>query len=171
MTSTHHPATCIGCGCTDHHACPGGCTWLRVDYDLRAGVCSRCQTYLAAWDAGRRVRCFQPTNETVGESVLADWCGTCELGKDGPCIIAANTMLYRDTDPEYPQEWRYDTAGYPGCVAYVQLGLPVMPTRCDRTEDMFEHSEPMTVGLDCCPHQVPYGSDCDACEEDEVGRP
>ena len=28
--------------------------------------------------------------------------------------------------------------------------------------------EPMTVGLDCCPHQVPYGSDCDECDEEEA---
>lgn len=24
-------ATCIGCGCDDHHACGEGCYWLRVD--------------------------------------------------------------------------------------------------------------------------------------------
>jgi len=28
--------------------------------------------------------------------------------------------------------------------------------------------EPMTVGLDCCPHMVPYGSDCDECDEDDA---
>jgi hypothetical protein len=26
----------------------------------------------------------------------------------------------------------------------------------------------MTVGLDCCPHYVPYGSDCDQCDEDDA---
>ena len=36
-------------------------------------------------------------------------------------------------------------------------------------EDMgyYDESE-MTVGLDCCPHYVPYGSDCDQCDEDEA---
>ena len=24
--------------------------------------------------------------------------------------------------------------------------------------------EPMTIGLDCCPHLNPYGSDCDECD-------
>ena len=24
--------------------------------------------------------------------------------------------------------------------------------------------EPMTIGLDCCPHLKPYGSDCDECD-------
>jgi hypothetical protein len=30
--------------------------------------------------------------------------------------------------------------------------------------------EQMTVGLDCCPHYVPYGSDCDQCDEDDADR-
>lgn len=25
----------------------------------------------------------------------------------------------------------------------------------------------MTVGLDCCPHRVPYGSDCDQCDDED----
>lgn len=28
--------SCIGCGCTDGHPCPGGCYWSRP------GICSRC---------------------------------------------------------------------------------------------------------------------------------
>jgi hypothetical protein len=28
---------CRGCGCTDLHACPGGCSWVAPD------LCSRCQ--------------------------------------------------------------------------------------------------------------------------------
>jgi hypothetical protein len=28
---------CRGCGCTDHHACPGGCEWVAGD------LCSRCE--------------------------------------------------------------------------------------------------------------------------------
>jgi hypothetical protein len=24
---------CTGCGCTDHHACAGGCTWIEIDGD------------------------------------------------------------------------------------------------------------------------------------------
>lgn len=27
--------------------------------------------------------------------------------------------------------------------------------------------EPMTIGVDCCPHMNPYGSDCYECDEDD----
>ena len=27
---------CLGCGCTDHAPCPGGCIWATAD------LCSRC---------------------------------------------------------------------------------------------------------------------------------
>ena len=49
-------AVCIGCGCDDDHACPGGCSWLRVDYDARVGVCSRCKIHALVWDKGDRRR-------------------------------------------------------------------------------------------------------------------
>lgn len=47
-------ATCIGCGCDDLHACPGRCSWLRVDYEEERGVCSQCPEHEARWDAGDR---------------------------------------------------------------------------------------------------------------------
>lgn len=31
-----------------------------------------------------------------------------------------------------------------------------------------DQDEEMTVGLDCCPHMVPYGSDCGECDEDDA---
>ncbi len=34
--------------------------------------------------------------------------------------------------------------------------------------DALDADEPMTVGLDCCPHYVPYGSECDQCDEDDA---
>lgn len=43
-------ARCIGCRCTDSCACPEGCSWLRVNYDIGTGVCSRCPTYVLQWD-------------------------------------------------------------------------------------------------------------------------
>ena len=40
-------AFCIGCGCTDGHACThtvtGPCWWIKVDRDLGIGVCSECE--------------------------------------------------------------------------------------------------------------------------------
>lgn len=35
-------AVCTHCGCTDSRACPGGCTWYRVDYEARVGLCTSC---------------------------------------------------------------------------------------------------------------------------------
>lgn len=49
---------CIGCGCTDEHACEGGCTWLIADE--RAGVCSRCSHALPAWEKGARLSYWVP---------------------------------------------------------------------------------------------------------------
>lgn len=34
--------TCRGCGCTDSHACPGGCSWVLLDIEEPSGICSAC---------------------------------------------------------------------------------------------------------------------------------
>lgn len=52
-------ATCIGCGCTDAHACldhatEQPCSWLKVDYSISRGVCSCCSSHLERWDKGER---------------------------------------------------------------------------------------------------------------------
>ncbi len=55
-------ATCIGCGCTDTHACPGvPCHWIHVDYEAGVGVCSACPDYEEAFTAGGRTMQF-PTD-------------------------------------------------------------------------------------------------------------
>jgi DNA-binding PadR family transcriptional regulator len=41
-------ATCIHCGCTDARACPGGCSWLFVNRDLRLGICTNCTDQVLA---------------------------------------------------------------------------------------------------------------------------
>lgn len=50
------PAKCVGCGCTDQRACPGGCTWLAVDRAAGDGVCSNCSEHLGAWNARREAQ-------------------------------------------------------------------------------------------------------------------
>ncbi len=48
---------CRGCGCTDDLACPGGCSWVLLDFGLvceevlpaRSGICSVCADVLD-WD-------------------------------------------------------------------------------------------------------------------------
>lgn len=47
-------AKCIGCSCTDHQACPEGCSWLAVDYDAGKGVCSSCPSLMDRWGRGYR---------------------------------------------------------------------------------------------------------------------
>jgi len=52
-------SVCIGCGCDDLHACHDpvaqcGCSWLRVDRRVGAGVCSCCSEKLAGWDSDDR---------------------------------------------------------------------------------------------------------------------
>ena len=47
-------SVCIGCGCDDHHACRGGCWWLRVDRETGLGICSECGHLVEAWDRGER---------------------------------------------------------------------------------------------------------------------
>jgi hypothetical protein len=50
-------ASCIGCGCTDVHACQtddGSCHWLEVEYNIQRGVCSACSDQLPRWHAGER---------------------------------------------------------------------------------------------------------------------
>lgn len=37
-------------------------------------------------------------------------------------------------------------------------------------DDQSDTEEQMTVGVDCCPHYVSYGSDCDQCDEEEEER-
>jgi hypothetical protein len=56
-------ARCLGCGGNDRdwwvdEASKGDLTlhWLRVDYALGMGVCSHCEAWVEAWDAGVRVR-------------------------------------------------------------------------------------------------------------------
>ena len=52
-------STCIGCGCTDMHACfdekaNTGCHWLEVNREQALGVCSCCSKWLNVWHAGYR---------------------------------------------------------------------------------------------------------------------
>lgn len=69
-TSTPAPAddaTCIGCGCTDHLACAGGCWWLRLDRAAGIGVCSACEELTEAWDLGDRTSRAYPA--TVADAL------------------------------------------------------------------------------------------------------
>lgn len=69
-------ATCAGCGCTDDHACEGGCSWLAVDYAAGTGVCDNCPEHLNAWRAAFKVpetKPVEPRRVTVREITSAVW--------------------------------------------------------------------------------------------------
>lgn len=87
-------ASCIGCGCTEIHACIDtrtgrGCAWVRGD-GAGHGVCSQCRELVASWDAGERGRlrcpaCARPLELSAGalarvvHQVGAVECPGCEL--------------------------------------------------------------------------------------------
>lgn len=47
---------CLGCGCTQDNACPGGCSWVKADFPL----CSKCsggpEDVIATANAIRKVK-------------------------------------------------------------------------------------------------------------------
>ncbi len=45
---------CAACGCTEEWGCDDGCEWIRTDLDAGLGLCSNCEEFTAAWDAGVR---------------------------------------------------------------------------------------------------------------------
>lgn len=64
-------ATCIGCGCTDSHACVHEgvpCRWLRLDRANGKGVCSACPDHVSVFDKGRESEQAKADCETVSVS-------------------------------------------------------------------------------------------------------
>ena len=43
---------------------------------------------------------FRPSNGTVGEAFMDDWCGTCAGYRN--CTIHQKAMLHQIDEPEYP---------------------------------------------------------------------
>jgi len=48
-------AFCIGCGCSDGHACVSpvteACFWIKVDREIGIGVCSECPEHIELFEA------------------------------------------------------------------------------------------------------------------------
>lgn len=55
--------------------------------------------------------------------------------------------------------------GRDGVKRWADSGEPVQTVAREDDGHPADQDEEMTVGFDCCPHMVPYGSDCDECEE------
>jgi hypothetical protein len=113
-------AKCIGCGCDDLHACrPGGCCWLRVDRELKVGVCSNCEDFLVAWDAGVRVLKYKPASTASWGAFQNKWCKGCNwLRCSHSCVIASRAMLYSPNELKFPIEWQLDHRGLPICTSF-----------------------------------------------------
>ncbi|HMM72824.1 MAG TPA: hypothetical protein PKC22_11520 [Rhodocyclaceae bacterium] len=86
-----------------------------------------------------------PSNGTVGEAFLEDWCGTCardramregvpydECDDTERCDIIAASFRGEAV------EWRLLPGGDVKCLAYVPAGEPIPQPKCERTADMFE---------------------------------
>lgn len=58
MTTFHIEAVCRGCGCSDSHACEGGCVWATSD------LCSRCALGLNPSHQPDEGRLFVPELES-----------------------------------------------------------------------------------------------------------
>lgn len=99
------------------------------------------------------IKLFQPSNATVGEAFIADWCGRCkhdrvmngtvildEAGDDDFCQILGATMAFSPSSEESPREWRYDEDGEPVCTSFLPADAPEGPScavRDEVTVDMF----------------------------------
>ena len=42
LAAIGHSPFCMGCGCTELRACPGGCSWAVLDSERNVGLCTRC---------------------------------------------------------------------------------------------------------------------------------
>lgn len=64
-------ASCIGCGCTDSHACVHEevpCHWLRLDRVNGKGVCSACPDYVSRFDKDRVPELTKADRKTAAAS-------------------------------------------------------------------------------------------------------
>lgn len=72
--------------------------------------------------AFERIRLYRPASGSEGADFMARWCGRCAHDEDGSgCRIAADTMIFRVTDPQYPAAWRQDGPSGPRCSEFEAL--------------------------------------------------
>ena len=58
---------------------------------------------------------YRPSNGTEGMMFMEHFCERCS--KEPDCEIIGKTMVYDETDEEYPGEWTFDH-GQPCCTAF-----------------------------------------------------
>jgi hypothetical protein len=59
---------------------------------------------------------YRPSNGTEGEIFMETFCDHCK--KCPACSIPGLTMGMDTDDPNYPQEWKFDSDGVPTCTAF-----------------------------------------------------
>lgn len=97
---------CIGCGCHDERACPGGCAWLRVDQIAEVGVCSECPGHVERFDAGDRTLSDEATY-AIEDAAAAQGFGLVlpeefqESEEDGPFSDTHQLRLILPGDPGF----------------------------------------------------------------------
>ncbi len=76
---------------------------------------------------------YRPSCGSEGADFMQRWCGKCALdrafqqGEGDSCDIAAATMAFDITDPEYPDEWRKDGPAGARCTAFQAIDSMVIP--------------------------------------------
>lgn len=91
---------------------------------------------------------WKPSNGTVGQSFLCDWCGTCardksmregepldECDDNEVCPIIAASFRGEAV------EWRDLGEAGQVCLAYVEAGKPIPEPRCELTADLFDAAQ------------------------------
>ena len=89
--------------------------------------------------------------------------GTTKKGTDVGITGGFGTTM--DLERGTSRQW---VMGSDGVKRWADSGEPVGPVATLDEGYQADQDDEMTVGLDCCPHYVPYGSDCDECDEDDA---
>lgn len=75
---------------------------------------------------------YRPSNGSEGIYFMSRFCDRCQRdaayrdGTGDSCPIAAATMAFKITDPDYPTEWVQDDSG-PRCTAFAEVHHEVEP--------------------------------------------
>lgn len=67
-----------------------------------------------------RSNLYRPSNGSEFEAFTEGYCMQCihcnpDPSGDKQCRVLLLAMLFKESDPEYPEEWRYDAMGSPEC--------------------------------------------------------
>lgn len=92
---------------------------------------------------------YMPSSGTEGACFHEAWCCQCERDKElnGTCEAERRAATEDDWCPivaasyrDEAVEWRILPDGTTKCIAFVPMGTPITPPRCEHTIDMFEEA-------------------------------